>query len=116
MSAHVVEKATGNPLRDGRPIVQNRLAVLVALLCIAVTLVFLGRARQAAQPAYGVQVVVTGESRVRWTEQAGDELARVGRTIRTSVKRNLLPRRVPGYVVGMVICTVLAGVILVYPR
>ncbi len=117
MSGELISRVSGPAEQPkGVPLVQNRLAILLALLCIAVSLVFLGRSRPTAQPANGVYVIVSGESHRTWADSASDQLATVGKSVRSTVTRYILPVRIPSYVVGMIICTLIAGLILVYPR
>ena len=95
-----------------RHLFHSRFAVLAALTVIAVCFIFLGRAA-TAPPTNGphVKVVVSGDD--GWHASPRSVVSSAGRMLRVSVFRKIrLPGNVPAHLAGMILCTVLAGIVL----
>ncbi len=99
------------------PLFHSRSAVLAALAIIAVCFFFLGRGAAGPAPAPGqhqVKVVVSGER--GWQGPTGSLstlVSSAGRTLRVGIFSKIrLPGGVPAHLAGMILCTVLAGIVL----
>jgi hypothetical protein len=95
-----------------RPLVQNRTLTFLCLAGIAVGLYVIGSAQLAQHSTVGQIQVLISEDR-SWAQQASQELREFGKSVRGGVARFLrLPRGLPPHMVGMLLCTLVAGVLL----
>ena len=105
-------RAQQEPAPPRRPVVQSRFFVLAALAVIVICFVYLGRAARPEsldQPA--VKVIVSGEQ--SWDSSTRSFIRSAGRMLRVGLFRYVrLPRNVPAHLAGMILCTALAGILL----